>query len=203
MPPEVESETPAVEVSVEVPTAQPAPVADPAAMASVEAAATTDATNSATTDAESPASSPDPSSEMRAKLDELSATVDRLTQELSAAVSARDAAMGQASEAQAIVKPLQDELATLRARCADYEVGAALANHGLPPEASALVRSLYASSGMYYCIHDWLGTYLQSAEGAALVMLKSAVKADPRVSAPSVGGGNSTLATLRFGGYGR
>lgn len=187
--PDAEVETPAVEVSVEVPAVQ-ADAATPAEVAQVAGDAA----------AAQPSDDRDEViADLRAQVETLTAQAVTLTQELSAATSARDAAMGQANEAQARIKPLQDEMATMRTRLADYEVGAALANHGLPAQASALVRTLYASSGMYHCIQDWLGQYLQSPEGAALVMLKSAVQADPRVAAPAVGGSNPTMPSLNFG----
>ena len=103
---------------------------------------------------------------------------------LAALTSERDVALGQAAEAMAMIPPMQAELAVLRERCANYELGSALAGEGLPSTAGPLVLHLYSTmnsqSAYPMGLSDWLKTYLGTPEGAALALLKGAPAQDPR-----------------------
>lgn len=138
------------------------------------------------------------------EVDVLRAENDSLRAEVAGLVSARDVAMGQASEAMAMVQPMQAELAVLRERCANYELGSALAGEGLPSTAGPLVMHLYSTmnskSARPMGLSDWLKTYLGTPEGAVLALLKGAPAQDPRSAASSTSTtGASSLARLQLG----
>lgn len=176
MPPETPIETPAApapevpeaEVSVEVPVAP-----------DVAVQVASDALQNPAPDAV-PAVDP-------AEMDMLRGSVASLTSE-------RDVALGRAAAAESLVGPLQAEVASLQAKLADYELGAALSGHGLPSQAGPMVRQLYANSlvtGKAQPISQWLASYLGTPEGAALSLLKGQAPSDPRASVPPVSGAAS------------
>ena len=128
------------------------------------------------------------------------AEMDALRGSVASLTSERDVALGRAAAAEALVGPLQAEVASLQAKLADYELGAALSGHGLPSQAGPIVRQLYSgslASGKPQPIGVWLASYLGTPEGAALSLLKGQAPADPRASVPPVSGAaNSGLTPL-------
>lgn len=183
----VDGAEPSVEVELEVEPA--APEAEPAAEPVVEPA-------------------PEPAApDMDAVVAELEAKVSGLTSE-------RDIALGQAAAAEsalaalrAEVEPVRSEMALLRVKLADYELGAALSAVGLPPQAGALVKQLYtaavAGAARPQALADWLAISIEdpSSPVSALSLMRPAVApgSDPRNGAQPVNGaGHSRPGLSRF-----
>lgn len=126
------------------------------------------------------------------------AEMDALRGQVASLTSACDMERGRAAAAEALVGPLQAEVASLQAKLADYELGAALSGSGLPSQAGPMIRQLYANSlsaGKPQPIAAWLASYMGTPEGAALSLLKGQPSADPRASASPVGGSSPSHLT--------
>lgn len=134
---------------------------------------------------------------------DMDAVVAELEAKVSGLTSERDIALGQASAAEsalaalrAEVEPVRSEMAMLRVKLADYELGAALSAVGLPPQAGALVKQLYtaavAGAARPQALADWLAISIEdpSSPVSALSLMRPAVApgSDPRNGAQPVNG---------------
>lgn len=152
-----------------------------------------------------PAEPPPPAEDQGAVIADLQAQVASL-------MSERDIAQGQAATAQALVEPMRVELAELRVKLADYELGAALTAVGLPAQAGRLVKQLY-SVAMSGCsrpvsIGDWLASAINdpSSPVSSLTLMRPVVApgSDPRNGASPVNGvGSPQPGLARFPSFGR
>lgn len=180
--------------------------ADDVGDAAVEAVAESPAAAVAT--AEGVASNPAAPEPVPAAAD-LAPRVAELESQLASVTSERDAALAQATTAQALVAPLQTELCQLQQRLANYELGAALAENNLPPQAGPLVKQLYVAA-MAQCdwkrsVGDWLRESIADPESpaASLVLMRpQAVQSDPRNGAGPVNGSGSAPGLRAFPSFG-
>lgn len=177
--PMAETETPEVEVEIEVPMeqdAEAAPMVEPAAETS--------------TPAETEAAPAAPAIDHGALL---AASEGALT----AATAERDALVGRLASVQAELAGALSRLSLVDAemgqmldKLARYELGAALADQGLPNQAAALVSSLYATArggGVKTPgIRDWLAAAMTDPAHPAsgLALMRSAGAVDPSANPP-------------------
>ena len=138
-------------------------------------------------------------------LAEPAAELSSVKAELVSVTAERDALVGQMASLTAEVErqklamsACDAECAMLREKLANYELGAALADQGLPTSMAALVSTLYhadRSSGTRVPgIREWLPTAMANSAhpASALMMLKGAAPRDPSVN-PVVDVKNSSL----------
>lgn len=181
------TEESAVEVSVEVPVAPEQSTSDVA-----------------------PAESPDletadSTADAGAVLSDTAAELSGAMSELVTVKAERDALVGQLSSLTAEVERQKLAMAScdtecimLREKLANYELGAALADQGLPTSMAGLVSTLYhadrASGVKVPGIREWLPAVMASSTHPAfsLGMLKGSAPRDPSVS-PVVDVKNSAL----------
>lgn len=158
-----------------------------------------------------PAESPDP--ETADPTADAGAVPSDTAAELSGAMSKlvtvkaeRDALVGQLSslttevERQKLVMAAcETECAMLREKLADYELGAALADQGLPTSMAGLVATLYhadrSKNARVPGIREWLPAAMADASSPAFALsaLKGAAPRDPSINPPV----DSTASGLR------
>lgn len=143
---------------------------------------------------------PEPGAELaaaRAQLAEAQAALAASQAALQTMTSERDVALASAAAASANMAPMQSALADMQRRLADYELGAALAEHGLPASAGTIVKMFFdrdmGGCGYPAPIGSWLTDALKRPELAILVQLRGT--SDPRIGTQPVNGGSASHLT--------
>lgn len=178
-----EQETSEVEVSIEVPTMTEG---DAAPMAEQGAASPDSPLVQEPEPAPSAPAAPD--SEM---LSALTSERDALMAERDALVGRMASIQGELSAALARLASYDADMLAMRAKLASYELGAALADNGLPNQAAGLVSRLYADDARVGGaktpgVRAWLAASLADPNhpAAALALMRGPGTSDPSARPP-------------------